>query len=185
MTSKIELPNFASQIRELVGEGRTIPPVDTWQPEREGEIEIRIARDGAWFYQGERMERDAVVQLFSTILRKDGSEYFLVTPVEKLKIEVEDAPFVVRMIDVEGQGKSQCLHCSTNVGECFTIDKDHQLELEYNHNGDPLPYVVVRRNLRALLQRPVYYELAELAVPSEQDSEKLGIWSAGEFFGLM
>ena len=111
MTRQIELPNFASEIRELVGDGKQLPPVHSWHPERVGEIDIRIAKDGTWFYQGDPMERQAVVQLFSTIMRLDDDGYCLVTPAEKMKIQVEDAPFVVRMIDIEGDGKCQVLHC--------------------------------------------------------------------------
>lgn len=185
MTKKVELPNFASEIRALVGEGRSIPPVETWHPEREGEIDIRIAKDGIWYYQGEPMERESVVQLFATILRKDGDAYFLVTPAEKMKIQVDDAPFVVRMLDIEGEGRKQKLHCSTNVGECLTMNTEHPLEVELNEKGEPAPYLKVRSNLKALLIRSVYYELAELAVEDENDGERFGVWSDGEFFHLM
>lgn len=184
MTRKIELPNIASEIRDLVGKGRGIPPVESWHPERQGEIDIRIAKNGVWFYQGEPMEREAVVQLFATILRKDGEDFFLVTPAEKLKIQVDDAPFVVRMIDVEGQDESQIIHCSTNVGECITLDAEHPLEVVKSAQDESIPYLSVRSGLNALFLRQVYYELAALVVENPEQSESYGVWSSGRFFPL-
>ncbi len=177
------LPNLASEIRELVDSSPGSPPVDSWSPEREGEIDIRIGRDGTWYYQGEPMARESVVQLFSSILRKDDDDYFLVTPVEKMRITVDDVPFVVRMMDVEGVGKEQRLHMSTNVGDHFTVGADHPLRIEKNDRGEPVPYVIVRRNLEALLLRPVYYELAELAEQSPVTGQ-IGVWSQKQFFAL-
>lgn len=177
------LPNIPEDIRNLVTEGRALPPVENWHPAREGVVAIRIARDGQWFFQGEPMTREATVQLFSTILRKDGEDYFLVTPAEKQKIEVEDAPFVVRLMDVENPGtQEQKIHFSTNVGDHFTLCVDHPLVLETNASGEPCPYVIVRRNLRARLLSPVYYELAGLA--QESESGQFGVWSDGTFFVL-
>jgi len=182
MTKKIELPRFALDIRDLVGEGRVLPPVESWHPEREGDIDIRISKDGSWFYQGDKIEREALVQLFSSILRKDGKDYFWVTPAEKLKIVVENAPFLVCMVDVEGVGKEQKLHFSTNVGDCFTLSAAHPLTVKYNEKGEPAPYVTVRGNLNALLSRKVYYELVDLVVASESNKERYGVWSDGQFF---
>jgi len=182
MSDKRTLPNFASEIRELVGQSPGVPPVETWHPEREGEIDIEIARDGNWYYQGELMERASVVQLFSSILRKDGDAFFLVTPAEKMKIRVEDAPFVIRLLDVEGSGEQQKLHVSTNVGDHFTVGESHPLRTVYNDKGEPAPYVTVRRNLEALITRTVYYELAELAQESPDTPDRYGVWSQGQFF---
>ncbi len=179
------LPNMAEEIRALIGDGESLPPVDKWHPERVGEIDIRIASDGHWYYQGEEMTRESVVRLFSTILRKDDDGYCLVTPAEKMRIQVDDAPFVVRLMDVEGQGESQAVHLSTNVGDSFTLSAEHPLRVYTNEKGDPKPYATVRRNLEALLSRSVYYELVELAVPRSEDSENYGVWSAGEFFSLV
>lgn len=174
------LPNIPEDIRKLVAEGRSLPPVENWHPVREGVVAIRIARDGQWYFQGEPMTREATVQLFSTILRKDGEDYFLVTPAEKQKIEVEDAPFVVRLMDIENPGeKEQKIHFSTNVGDHFTLSVDHPFVLETDAKGELRPYVIVRRNLRARLLSPVYYELAGLA--QESESGQFGVWSAGAF----
>ena len=181
---KVELPNLAADIRRLIGQGRELPPVDSWNPERVGEIDIRIAKDGAWFYEGRLMDRVAMVQLFSSILRKDGDSYFLVTPAEKMKIVVEDAPFQVYLMDVEGEGRTQRVHFSTHVGDCFTLSEQHPLTVHHNQKGEPAPYVVVRRNLNALIKRTVYYELAELAVEDDSQTGSYGVWSEGKFFVL-
>jgi len=182
-TAGRDLPNFASEIRALIGDGKKLPPVTDWHPEREGEIDIRVAKDGTWFYRGGKMERQSIVTLFSGILRKDEDDYFLVTPVEKMKIAVDDAPFVVCMMDVEGEGEQQKIHFSTNVGDVFTLSKDHLLDVQYNEKGEPAPYVLVRDRLTALISRKVYYELADLAVNIE-GSDQFGIWSDGELFNL-
>ena len=177
------LPNIPEDIRKLVAEGKALPPVESWHPTREGAVAIRIARDGQWYFQGEPMTREATVHLFSTILLKDGEDYFLVTPAEKQKIEVEDVPFVVRLMDVEDDGlPSQKIHFSTNVGDHFTLSEAHPLILEQDSKGAPLPYVLVRRNLRARLLTPVYYALADRAVENPQG--QIGIWSGGRFFVL-
>lgn len=177
------LPNIPEDIRKLVDEGRALPPVELWHPTREGVVAIRIARDGQWFFQDEPMTREATVHLFSTILRKDGEDYFLVTPAEKQKIEVEDVPFVVRLMDVENPGTSaQKIHFATNVGDHFTLSLAHPLMFEQDKNGAPLPYVLVRSTLRARLLTTVYYSLAELAV--ENGLAEFGIWSDGCFFLL-
>jgi len=182
-TAGRDLPNFASEIRALIGEGKKLPPVKDWHPEREGEIDIRIAKDGTWFYRGDKMERQSIVTLFSGILRKDADDYFLVTPFEKMKITVDDAPFVICMMDVEGEDEQQKIHFSTNVGDVLTLSKDHRLDVQYNEKGEPAPYVLVRGGLTALISRKVYYELAGYVVNLE-GSDQFGVWSDGEMFGL-
>lgn len=195
-----DLPAFASEIRDLLKNPKSLPPVEKWNPEREGEIEIYINASGEWFYQGNKMERLSVVQLLSTIMKKEGDNYFLVSSVEKLKLEVEEVPFVVVMMDVEGEGQSQSLHFSTQVGDCFTLSPEHDLRVSYNEKGEPSPYVHVRAGLEAKLNRSVYYELAEkmevqtnsipealVVKPNKPDSQEpnlpvMGVWSAGKFF---
>ena len=191
MTEKLtmagsRLPDFAAEIRVLVGEGAKRPPVNDWHPERVGEIDIRIAKDGVWFYQNNPMERESIVKLFSGILRKDENEYFLVTPVEKMKVVVEDVPFVVCMMDVEGEGKDQKIYFSTNVGDAFLLSEAHALTVKYNAKKEPSPYVLVRDKLHALISRQVYYELAEFAVDASdgEEGEVFGVWSDGGFFSL-
>jgi len=182
---KQRIPDFAEDIRELVGDDGSLPPVAEWHPEREGDIDILITRKGVWLYQGEPMERTSVVRLLSKILRKDGGEYYLVSPAEKMKIQVEDAPFLINMLDVEGQGRQQKIHFSTMQGDCFTLSDLHPLMISYNDLGEPSPYVLVRRALNGLISRPVYYQLVELLVldeVSDSAEEKYGLWSDDSFF---
>lgn len=174
-----------SLFETLLAEQKTqrLPPVEQWQPEREGSIDIRIARDGTWFHQGDPIRREAMVRLFASILRREDDRFFLVTPVEKLAIEVEDAPLQAVRMEVDGEGTAQRLLLTTNTGDHVLVDAEHALRVE-NAAGDPDPYVHVRAGLEARLTRPVFYELADLAVSSEDDPDLLGVWSAGRFFPL-
>lgn len=149
--------------------------------------DFRIARDGTWYYQGSPMGRQAMVRLFSTILcRDENGEYWLKTPVEKCRIEVEDAPFLMigmRVRDLE-QGRTLCF--KTNVNEWVALDAEHPMELRADpETGDPVPYIHVRDGLDAKLSRNTYYELAEyaLAEGTEQDGKR-GVRSAGVFYAL-
>lgn len=197
-----DLPAFAAQIRELLNNPKSLPPIDTWQPEREADIDITIKATGEWLYQGNKMERLSVVQLLSTILKKEGDQYFLVSPAEKLRLEVEEVPFVVVMMDVEGEGEAQSVHFSTQVGDCFTLSDEHPLRVVYNNRQEPAPYVHVRSGLEAKLNRSVYYELVDKlqeldsTIPADHRlrsgqltqslDEKsampeMGLWSKGKF----
>lgn len=160
--------------------GRDLPPVAQWAPEQQRDIDIRIDDRGTWFYHGSAIERARMVALFSTILRKDDDDYFLVTPAEKLRIVVEDVPFVALLLEVAGVGDSQELRFTDNVGHQFIADKAHRVWVEHSQI-ESRPYVIVRDNLAALLARPVYYQLAELMVETGQGT---GVYSCGEFFPL-
>lgn len=160
-----------------------LPPVESWHPERKGRIDIRIARDGSWYHEGEPIRREAMVRLFSTILRRDGDEYFLVTPGEQLAIEVEDAPFLAVALERKGAGESQQLLLTTNVGDHVLVDAEHALHVE-DRDGEPAPYVHVRAGLHALINRATFYRLVDLAEPSPEDPDVLGVRSAGGFFPL-
>ncbi|MDZ7825861.1 MAG: DUF1285 domain-containing protein [Gammaproteobacteria bacterium] len=162
---------------------RKLPPVDQWQPEREGEIDIRIARDGTWYHEGAPIRREAMVRLFSTILRREGDRYWLVTPAEKLAIEVEDAPFTAIGLEQEGSGDDQRLLFTTNVGEHVLLDSEHPLRVE-EEGGEPSPYVPVRGGMEALINRPTFYRLVELAEPDPEDRRSLGVRSCGQFFPI-
>jgi hypothetical protein len=163
-------------------EEEKLPPVERWAPEHCGASEMRIARDGTWFHQGSPIGRQAMVRLFSTILRRepDGS-YVLVTPVEKLDIEVEDAPFVAVELKSEGEGENRSLAFRLNTGDLVVAGPDRPLRFAASEDG-PHPYVEVRSGLEALIARPVYYELANLALA--EAGEPLGLWSGGMFFPL-
>jgi len=170
-----------SDIAALAADNR-LPPVGKWNPDHCGDSAMRIASDGTWYHEGSPIGRAAMVRLFSTILRRepDGS-YVLVTPVEKLSIAVDDAPFVAVEMKAEGEGKDRRLAFRLNTGDLVVADADHPLFVETRADG-PHPYVTVRKGLDALLARPVYYELVNLAL--EEGNDPPGLWSAGLFFAL-
>lgn len=159
---------------------KQLPPVEKWNPEREGHIDIRIARDGTWYHEGAPIRRDALVKLFSTVLRHDPDGYCLVTPAEKLLIEVEDAPFVAVNMESRGSGADTELLFTTNVDDHVVADPDHPLRVD-EEGGEPRPYVTVRDGLEALIARPVFYRLVDLASP---ESGELVVHSRGERFVL-
>jgi hypothetical protein len=164
-----------------LAEEKKLPPVDKWNPSRCGDSEMRIGRDGTWFHQGSPIGRQAMVRLFSTILRREADgRFMLVTPVEKLDIEVEDAPFVAVELKTEGEGEAMSLAFRLNTGEVLIAGPNHRLRFEAGPEG-PHPYLEVRGGLDALVARPVYYELAELALAG---GEPAGLWSGGAFFPM-
>lgn len=170
-----------AEIARLASEAK-LPPVESWNPGHCGDSEMRIARDGTWFHQGSPIGRPAMVKLFSTILRREADGgYVLVTPVEKLDIEVEDAPFVAVEVKSEGAGADRRLAFRLNTDELVVAGPDHPLRIETRGEG-PHPYLLVRRGLEALIARPVYYELANLAL--DEGADPLGLWSDGRFFAL-
>jgi len=164
-------------------ESNSLPPVEKWDPELSGDIDIRIARDGTWYHEGTPIRREAMVRLFATILRREGDHYWLVTPVEKLAIEVEDAPFTAIALEQEGDGDDQRLLLTTNVGEHVLLDDEHPLRVEEEGN-EPSPYVRVRNGMEALINRPTFYRLVELAEPDPEDRRSLGVRSCGQFFPI-
>ena len=165
-----------------LAEEKKLPPVDKWNPSHCGDSGMRIARDGSWYHHGSSIGRQAMVRLFSTILRREGDGRFvLVTPVEKLDIAVEDAPFVAVELKSEGEGRRRTLAFRLNTGDLVVAGPDHPLRFEQAEDG-PHPYVEVRPGLDALVARPVYYELAELALAEGGDPP--GLWSGGAFFAM-
>lgn len=166
--------------------GRALPPVETWHPPHCGDIDIRIARDGTWFHEGRPIVRRELVRLFSTILRKDADGYHLVTPAEKMRIEVEDAPFLAVLLRIEGEGRNRRLVFTTNVGDETVAGAENPIRVETDPvTEQPAPYVHVRCGLEAKIARAVFYELAGLAIPGEGEHRgMLGVWSCGVFFPL-
>jgi hypothetical protein len=178
-------PDFAAaslqEIARYAAENR-LPPVERWNPPHCGDSHMRIARDGTWFHEGSPIGRRAMVRLFSTILRReqDGS-YVLVTPAERLSISVEDAPFLAVELKSEGAGRDRRLAFRLNTDDVVVADREHPLEICQRDDG-PHPYLEVRGGLKALINRPVYYALIDLAL--EEDNEPVGLWSNGAFFRL-
>ncbi len=166
---------------------KDLPPVHLWQPDHIKDIDMVIQKDGTWMYMGTPITRRRLVHLFSTVLRKEGNDYFLVTPIEKCRIRVEDAPFQAVLLEEEGVGQEQSLFFTTDMAERIKADKNHPLRFEIDlKSGEPSPYVMVRDGLEAKLSRSVYYQVADLVVSEEVDGEDwLGVWSGGVYFQLM
>ena len=163
-----------------LAEEKKLPPVERWTPEHCGDSFMRIARDGTWFHQGSPIGRAAMVRLFSTILRREeDGRFVLVTPVEKLDIQVEDAPFVAVEVKSEGEKQGRRLAFRLNTGDVVIAGADHPLRVEEKADG-PHPYLLVRKGLEALVVRPVYYELANAAI--DEGATPPGLWSDGTFF---
>lgn len=162
-----------------------LPPVEQWNPPFCGMIPMRIARDGRWFYQGTPIERPALVQLFSKLLRKDGERYVLVTPVECVGIEVEDAPFLAVEMKIENEGSLQILSLRTNFDDWVQIGTEHPLRFETQPDGGLKPYVLVRGDLWALATRSLLVELTDYGTIEDWRSEPwFGLRSDGQFFAM-
>ena len=178
----IELRGLSFPELEALLAERRLPPVDQWNPDHCGDSGMTIARDGTWLHNGSPIERPAMVRLFSTILRReaDGS-HVLVTPVEKLAIAVESTAFrAIEMIN-QGQGRARRIALKLDSGDALVVGADHPLRIVETDMG-PSPRVLVRHGLEAELTRPIYYELAEIALA--EGSNPPGIWSDGQFFAL-
>ncbi len=167
--------------------GRGLPPVHKWDPPDCGDLDIRIARDGTWFYLGTPFGRPELVRLFSTILRRDGDRYVLVTPVEKVGITVEDVPFIAVDVEAQGSGREQVLTFETNLGDSTTAGPDRPIRVERDpETGEPAPYVLVRDRLEARIDRKSFYRLVELGTHHEVEGKRwFGLWSSGEFFPVI
>ena len=175
--------SIAASARAAQKSGKSLPPVHLWNPPFCGDLDIRIARNGIWYYLGTPIGRPELVRLFSTILRKDGDAYFLVTPVEKVGITVEDAPFVAVDFDVTGQGAAQQLVFSTNVGDQAQAGPNHPIRVARDpDSGEPAPYILIRANLEALIDRKSFYRLVDLGCHHEG---WFGLWSGGQFFPMI
>ncbi len=166
---------------------RGLPPVHLWNPPDCGDLDMRIARDGTWFYMGTPIGRPELVRLFSTILRKDGDRYVLVTPVEKVGITVDDAPFVAVDFEAEGAGTAQVLTFVTNVGDTVQAGPEHPIRVVRDPaTGEPSPYVHVRAELEALIDRKSFYRLVEIGVHEDHEGASwFGLSSGGHFFPII
>ena len=162
------------------------PPVHLWNPPFCGDLDIRIARDGTWFYLGTPIGRPGMVRLFSSILKKEDGRYYLVTPVEKVGIRVDDAPFVAVDFEREGTGRDQVLTFVTQVGDRAVAGPDHPIRVARDALGAPAPYILIRSNLEALIDRKSFYRLTDLGCHEGQGTESwFGVWSSGRFFPMI
>jgi hypothetical protein len=171
------LAELEKQLKE-----RRLPPVDQWHPERCGHSGMRIARDGTWYHGGTAIRRPAMVRLFSTVLRREADgRHVLVTPVEKLDIEVEATAFRAVEMQSEGEGRGRRIAFRLDSGDAVILDSEHPLRIVETDQG-PSPRLMVRHGLEAELSRALYYELADLALA--EGGDPVGIWSSGAFFPL-
>jgi uncharacterized protein len=163
------------------------PPVHLWNPPFCGDIDMRIRRDGVWFYQGTPIGRPALVKLFSSILKREGDRYFLVTPVEKVGIVVDDAPMIAVDFTVAGAGDAQTLTFTTLTDDTATAGPDHPLRIaRHPETGEPAPYILIRSNLEALIDRKSFYRLIDLGTQSLHEGVRwFGLWSGGTFFPVI
>lgn len=163
------------------------PPVHLWNPPFCGDIDMRIARDGTWFYQGSPIGRAPMVKLFSSILKREGDAYFLVTPAEKVGIIVDDAPLLAVDFDITGSGDSQTVTFTTKTEDSATLGPDHPLRVERDPaTGEPSPYILIRDGLWALIDRKSFYRLVDLGTHHALDGQDwFGLWSSGRFFPII
>lgn len=174
------LTDIASQI-----ETQKLPPLEKWNPAFTGDLDMRIARDGRWFHEGGEIKRLPLVKLFSSILLKEEDEYFLITPVEKYRIQVEDAPFVAVTVDTYEEDGNAYLVFETNVGDKVVLGRDHPMRVEIDpQTQEPSPYILVRKNLEALVSRNVFYQLVDQADVVEGDNTELFVTSGEQRFSL-
>ncbi|WP_300011206.1 DUF1285 domain-containing protein [uncultured Roseobacter sp.] len=162
---------------------RGLPPVHLWNPPFCGDLDMRIARDGTWFYQGTPIGRPGLVKLFSSILKKEGEKYFLVTPVEKVGITVDDAPFVAVDFEASGTGEDQVLTFETQVEDKAVASADLPIRVVRDpETGEPSPYIRIRAEIEALIDRKSFYRLVDLGVHHD---DWFGVWSKGTFFPII
>jgi len=178
--------NALDQLQKLIDDARsaTYPPVENWSPPHERDIGLRIDAAGRWYYQNSPIERAPLVKLFASVLRReDDGRYALVTPVEKIWLDVEDAPLLAVEMAVQGEGREQIIIMRTNVNDQVIIDDAHPLWVEAEDETSPRPYICVRGKIDALVTRALYYELVDRAVAGD-DPNVVGVWSSGQFFEL-
>jgi uncharacterized protein len=162
-----------------------LPPVHLWNPPFCGDLDMRIAGDGTWFYMGTPIGRPALVRLFSTILKREDGKHFLVTPVEKVGIRVDDAPFLAVEMQNEAGDRGRLLRFRTNVDDWVPCDSAHRLRFEMAADGGLTPYLHVRADLWAKVTRALYYDLVDMGEERVVDGQQMfGVESDGEFFAM-
>ena len=173
MADSANVLSLTAQLGKFDESTNSLPPIDSWTPELSGSMDMKIKKDGGWWHEGELIKRDKLTRLFSSILKKEGDEYFLVTPVEKWKIQVDDMPFMVLLAEITEKNDQPLVTLMTNMGDVIELNSGSTFDLD----GMGLPLVEVRSGLMARLHRNVYYQLAGLATENEQ--EQFTITSGG------
>ena len=177
------MPDSAAALIDTIAKAskKGPPPVHLWNPPLSGDMDMRIARDGTWFHDGVVIKRMPLVRLFASILKREGDDYFLVTPVEKWRITVEDAPFLAVDFEVQDGAEGPVLVFETNVGDTLNAGPGHAIEVTTDPStGEPSPYIHVRHDLHALIDRKSFYRLADLAEPEETgDKTQMVVRSSG------
>ena len=170
-------------LKEATDRAKGMPPVHLWNPPFCGDLDMRIAADGTWFYMNSPIGRKPLFKLFASVLRHDeDGKYYLVTPVEKCGIRVDDAPFLAIRMSVQGQGKSQVISFETNVDDEVEVNREHPLRFETEAGTSGLkPYVLMRARLEALVSRALFYDLV---AKGKVEGDWFGVWSSGEFFPM-
>jgi hypothetical protein len=182
MAASRDASNPLAGLKEIEKTGSKLPPVHLWNPPFCGDIDMRIAADGTWYYMNSPIGRKPLYLLFSRVLRRDDGKYFLVTPVEKCGIRVDDAPFTAIRMQANGKGRDQTILFETNCDDTVTVDAAHPLRFEDESGTNGLkPYVLVRANLEALVVRSLFYDLVALGVT---EGDWFGVWSSGHFFPM-
>ena len=179
------LDGLTAAARDAATAGKGLPPVHLWNPPFCGDLDMRIASDGTWFYMGTPIGRPALVRLFSTILKREEGKHFLVTPVEKVGIRVDDAPFLAVEMAEETDGRDRLLRFRTNVDDWVPCDSGHRLRFEAAVDGGLTPYLHVRADLWAKVTRALYYDLVDMGEERMVDGRPMfGVASSGEFFAM-
>jgi hypothetical protein len=179
-----------ARLTQNAGSGNSSPAMTASTGKRlpidRGDLEMRIVRDGTWFYRGSPIGRLPLVKLFASVLRREADgRYWLVTPAERGRIEVEDVPFLAVEVTVEGEGRDQQLIFRTNLDEFVTAGPDNPMRVETAASGEPAPYILVREGIEARLARPVFYELVDIGTEEPiGETRQFGVWSRGIFFQL-
>ncbi len=178
----VDAANPLKGLNQAKGDGKNLPPVHLWNPPFCGYIDMRIAADGTWYYMNSPIGRKPLYTLFAGVLRKEGENYFLVTPVEKCGIKVDDAPFLAVRMTVKDRGRDQQITFETNVDDEVTLSTAHPMRVETENGSNGLkPYIRVRANLDALVSRALFYDLVALG---EVHDSWFGVWSSGTFFPM-
>lgn len=178
--------NLAKTVKGTVKDTQH-PPLEKWHPKLSGDMDLLITRDGQWLHKGQPLAREAIVRLFSTILRReDDGEYYLLTPVEKWRIHVEDTPLLVHSLNVEGEGDAQTVTLTTNVGEILEVGNEHPLDIgTYPDSEEPRPVIHVRHGLVARLVTAAYYDLTAHMIEQTENGESVfGVFSRGNFYKI-